>query len=329
MTTKTSFPRNNLIAPAGLFIPCTKNTELVKIINLISQQNPLQKKRINKFLKAQNEEYWEFAENLSSILNHSFLTDDKSRREAAAAYNKMCMDFLKEQIRFRKTGVYRISDASFAVEQVYDDMNVMRYYMVGLLISYLFWPNHYELFRFFKDNLPTAAKTKSYLEVGVGHGLFTSNMLKYYPKIDAKAVDISETSIRTAKEILKTFQVNTDHIEFIHGDYLSLDFQESGFDFIIMGEVLEHVNNAPDFMVRTKKLLNRGGSIYLSTCANSPALDHVYHFKSADEIRDLITSHGFKIVKDLALPAEDVPPDRWAAELTTINYCALLEHTDA
>jgi 2-polyprenyl-3-methyl-5-hydroxy-6-metoxy-1,4-benzoquinol methylase len=95
-----------------------------------------------------------------------------------------------------------------------------------------------------------------------------------------------------------------------------------------MGEVLEHVNNAPDFMARTKKLLNRGGSIYLSTCANSPALDHVYHFKSADEIRNLITSHGFKIVKDLALPAEDVPPERWDVELTTINYCALLEHSE-
>lgn len=305
------------------------STELLKIINLISQQNPLQKKRINKFLQTQKKEYWDFAENLSSVLNHSFLTDDDSRCQAALAYNKMCMDFLKEQIRFRKTGVYRINDASVAVDQVYGDMKVMRYYMVGLLISYLFWPNHYELFRFFKNNLPDAAKIKTYLEVGVGHGLFTSNMLRQYPGITAKAVDISETSIKTTKEILKTFQVEVDNIEFIHGDYLSLNFKESGFDFIIMGEVLEHVNNAPDFMVRTKKLLNRGGSIYISTCANSPALDHVYHFKSAEEIRELITSHGFKIVRDLALPAEDVPPERWASELTTINYCALLEHSDA
>lgn len=328
MPTETSIPQNNVTASSGLSNLRTKNIELLKIIDLISRQNPLQKKRIHKFLQGQNQEYWDFAENLSSVLNHSFLADDKSRRQAAAAYNKMCMDFLKEQIRFRKTGVYRIDDASVAVEQVYGDMSIMRYYMVGLLISYLFWPNHYELFRFFKNNLPSPAKIKSYLEVGVGHGLFTSNMLKRYPGIDAKAVDISETSIRTAKEILKTFQVDTNDIEFICCDYLSLNFQESGFDFIIMGEVLEHVNNAPDFMVRTKKLLNRGGSIYLSTCANSPALDHVYHFKSADEIRDLITSHGFKIVKDLALPAEDVPAERWAAELTTINYCALLEHTE-
>lgn len=328
MINETTIPKNNLTNPSGHLVPYTKNTELLKIIELISQQNPLQKKRIHKFLQAQNKEYWEFSENLSSILNHSFLTDDNSRQQAAAAYNKMCMDFLKEQIRFRKTGVYRIDDASIAVKQVYSDINVMRYYMVGLLISYLFWPNHYELFRFFKDNLPDAAKCKNYLEVGVGHGLFTSNMMKIHPGILAKAVDISETSIQTAKEILRTFQVDTDNIEFIHGDYLSVDFPETGFDFIIMGEVLEHVNNAPDFMARTKKLLNRGGSIYLSTCANSPALDHVYHFKSADEIRNLITSHGFKIVKDLALPAEDVPPERWDVELTTINYCALLEHSE-
>jgi len=307
-------------------VSLTNNQELLKIINLISEKNPLQKKRIRNFLEKQNSDYWEFAEKLSATLNHSFLNDDSKRLQAANAYNKMCMDFLREQIRFRKTGVYRIDDASYAVEQVYDDINVMRYYMVGLLISYLFWPNHYELFRFFKNNLPSSAKVNSYLEVGVGHGLFTSSILKCMPDVKATLVDISETSIKTAKEIMKTFQVDTENIEFIHGDYLKTNFTDMGFDFIIMGEVLEHVNNAPEFMMRTKGLLNQDGTIYLSTCANSPALDHVYHFKSADEIRNMIYEHGFRIIKDLALPAENVPPERWEAELTTINYCALLEH---
>ena len=58
------------------------------------------------------------------------------------------MDFLKEQIRFKKTGVYCIDDASIANEEVYSDPKVMRYYMVGLLISYMFWPNHYALYQF-------------------------------------------------------------------------------------------------------------------------------------------------------------------------------------
>ena len=299
--------------------------ELQKIVDLISEQNPLQKKRIHAFLKNQSEEYWNFAEELSDILNHSFLVSDEDRIQAAKSYNKMCMDFLAEQIRFRKTGVYRINDANVAQKTVYSDLVVMRYYMVGLLLSYLFWANHYELFRFFLKNLPKH-EIKSYLEVGVGHGLFTSTMLSQYPSTKATIVDISETSIRTAKEILETFQVDHSPINFIHGDYLKTSVDESGFDFIIMGEVLEHVNDATSFMRKTKSLLNHNGTIYLSTAANSPALDHVYHFHSADEIRELIHDTGFKIISDLALPAEDVPSERWEEELVTINYCALLAH---
>jgi 2-polyprenyl-3-methyl-5-hydroxy-6-metoxy-1,4-benzoquinol methylase len=305
-----------------------KSVELIKIIDLISMNNPLQKKRIHNFLKKQNSEYWDFAESLSANLNHSFLTDDFKRLQAANAYNKMCMDFLREQIQFRKTGSYRIEDATIALSEVYNDINVMRYYMVGLLISYIFWPNHYELFRFFKLNLPKSSKIMSYLEVGVGHGLFTSTLLKSIPSIKATLVDISKTSIEIAKEIINTFQVEKNNINYIHGDYLKINFDNTGFDFIIMGEVLEHVNNAPDFMTQTKNLLNKGGSVYLSTCANSPAIDHVYHFKSVDEIRNLIREHNFKIVKELVLPVDNIPTEQWEKELTTINYCALLMHAN-
>jgi 2-polyprenyl-3-methyl-5-hydroxy-6-metoxy-1,4-benzoquinol methylase len=326
---KLQFENNLSIPITSDFLPPDVNSpELLKIIELISLQNPLQKKRIRNFLRSQTGEYWSYAESLSKILNHTFLTNDDERQQAALAYNKMCMDFLREQIRFRKTGVYRINDSSVAVEEVYNDLNVMRYYMVGLLISYLFWPNHYELFKFFKKQLSQMNAPKSYLEVGVGHGLFTSTIMERFPSVAATIVDISATSIRTAKEILKTFQIDAGLIDIIHGDYLTVDFGARAFDFIIMGEVLEHVNNAPDFMARTKKILKKGGSIYLSTCANSPALDHVYHFKSADEIRDLIRSAGFKIVSDIALPAENVPPELWEKELTTINYCAHLEHNE-
>lgn len=299
--------------------------ELTKIIDLISSKNPLQKKRIETFLKYQDEEYWMFAEELSRILNYRFLLSEKQRIKAANSYNRMCMDFLREQIRFRKTGVYRIADASVANKEVYSDIEVMRYYMVGLLLSYLFWSNHYQLFRFFKDNLPKR-QLSNFLEVGVGHGLFTSTMLRQYSNIKGTLVDISATSILIAKEVLQTFQIDPSNLQFILGDYLKVSIPESDFDFIIMGEVLEHVNNAPLFMTRTKELLNPNGSIYLSTATNSPALDHVYHFHSIDEIRDLIYGSGFQIISELALPSENIPPERWEEELITINYCALIGH---
>lgn len=300
--------------------------EFQKIIDLVSRQNPLQKKRLGVFLsRQQSERYWQFAEELSAILNGSLLKEEKDRINGAASYNKMCMDFLKEQIRFRKTGKYRIEDAAIARTEVYNDTTVMRYYMVGLLISYLFWPNHFELYNFFINNLPEN-EIKSYLEVGVGHGLFTSTMLKKYGGISATIVEISETSISTAKEVFKAFRIDKSKIQFMHQDFLKANLGKNVFEYIIMGEVLEHVNNATAFMEHTKKLLADDGSLYISTAANSPALDHVFHFHNVKEIRDLFHKTGFAIVSDLALPSEDLPKDKWEEELITINYCAILKH---
>jgi 2-polyprenyl-3-methyl-5-hydroxy-6-metoxy-1,4-benzoquinol methylase len=299
--------------------------ELQKIVDLISQQNPLQKKRINAFLNKQDASYWRFAEDLSVILNRSFLVDVASRKNAAKSYNKMCMDFLKEQIQFKKTGTYSVQDAAVANSEVYSDPIVMRYYMVGLLVSYLFWPNHYQLFQFFKKHLPPK-NICNYLEVGVGHGLFTSTLLSHKPALEGTLIDISAVSIKTAMEVFDTFQVDQSKLRFINEDYLTAGFEGNQFQFIIMGEVLEHVNDAPAFMKKTKSLLAEDGSIYISTCANSPAIDHVYHFHNIKEIQDLLRSTGFEIVEDLSLAAEAVSPEDWEKELVTVNYCALLQH---
>jgi 2-polyprenyl-3-methyl-5-hydroxy-6-metoxy-1,4-benzoquinol methylase len=300
------------------------NSDLLKIINLVSKTNPLQKKKIISFISGQDKTYFDFAEDLSRTILYDFLTSEAEQIDAAAAYNKMCMDFLKEQIRFKKTGVYRIDDASIANEEVYSDPKVMRYYMVGLLISYMFWPNHYELYQFFIKHLPKNS-TKSYLEVGVGHGLFSSTMLKTFENIKATCVDISETSIKTAKEVLKSFHVNTINVDYILGDFFNVSIDQK-FDFIIMGEVLEHVNDASGFMRRAKTFLNPHGRIYMSTAANSPALDHVYHFKNEQEIRDLLDETGFAIEYELVLPADDIPKELWEEEMVTLNYCVILKH---
>jgi 2-polyprenyl-3-methyl-5-hydroxy-6-metoxy-1,4-benzoquinol methylase len=303
------------------------NLELSKLVNMVFAQNALQKKRITKYFSDKaDSEFWFFAESLSKTLNNGLIASSEQRKKAAMAYNKMCNDFLMEQIKFKRTGKYSCVDAAIANTNVYDDPEVMRYYMVGLLLSYIFWKNHYELFRFFNDNFPKTVP-KNYLEVGVGHGLFTSTLIKKFPKIEANIVDISATSIETAKEVLKSFDLNIDKINFVHSDYLKVDFN-TRFDFIIMGEVLEHVNDAEMFMKKTKTLLAPGGRIYLSTAANSPALDHVYHFHNVQEMRDILTTNGFSIVKDLALPADDIPEKDWEKELVTINYCAILEHAN-
>jgi ubiquinone/menaquinone biosynthesis C-methylase UbiE len=137
-------------------------------------------------------------------------------------------------------------------------------------------------------------------------------------------IDISKTSLNLAREMLATFHITSPSVRFTLGDYLKTQINEK-FDFILMGEVLEHVNDAPDFMRRTRQLIQQNGTVFLSTCVNCPAIDHVYHFHNLEEIRVLLQEAGFSILRELALPAEAVSEAMWEEELVTINYCAILE----
>lgn len=294
-----------------------------KLVDIIIKQNPLQRKRIEKFCEEQGSDYWAFADQLSHRINRKILSTEPDLQKGAAAYNKMCMDFLKEQIKFKKSGKYSIAKASIAEENVYSQLDVMTYYMVGLLISYMLWPNHYKLYEFFLHHLPERP-IKNYLEVGVGHGLFSSTVLDRHPTSHGTGIDISETSIAIAKQTLNAFDVSPNRMDFIHSDYMEADLPHNSFDFIIMGEVLEHVDDAPSFMRQTHKYLAPEGHVYLTTCANCPALDHVYHFRRVQEIRDLLNKAGFRIIAESALPADNVPEEEWEQELTTINYCCTL-----
>jgi 2-polyprenyl-3-methyl-5-hydroxy-6-metoxy-1,4-benzoquinol methylase len=299
--------------------------ELMRIVDTVAAQNPLQRKRIEGFIATQDEGYWSFAEDLSHTINHAFLHSERERTEAARSYNRMCMDILREQIRFRKTGTYLLEDADVARETVYAQTEIMRYYITGLLLSYLFWPNHYSMIHFFKEHLEHV-QVRRCLEVGAGHGLFTAEVIRRFPNLEMTLVDISETSINLSREILTAFQLDPQRVQFIQNDFLAVSPPAGGFDFIVMGEVLEHVNDAMGFLAQARRGLAADGAIFLSTCVNCPAIDHIYHFHTVDEIRDLVRSAGLTVVRDLAMPAENVPADRWQEELVTINYCAILAH---
>ena len=107
-------------------------------------------------------------------------------------------------------------------------------------------------------------------------------------------------------------------------DILNMDFEEK-YDFITMGEVLEHVIHPEKLLIKLKQLLNPKGRIYISTCVNCPAIDHVYHFKKVEEIREMIQACGLKIESELVLPVEELPMEEIVRKKVTINYCSILQ----
>lgn len=299
--------------------------EFSRMVDLVSSLNQLQKKRIHNFISSQGEQFWEDAESLCISLNSSFLRNDDERLATSEAYIRMSMDFLKEQIRFKKTGIYLLQDAGQANIEIYNNSEVMSYYMIGLLLSYLLWPNHYKMLRFFEDYLDSSIKIDSYLDVAPGHGLFAAKVMRKYPTLKCTLLDISPTSIAITSRILQSFQIDSHRFDLIEGDFLVAPIEGDSFDFISMGEVLEHVNDPLSFLIRARNLLHDDGHIFMTTCTNAPALDHIYHFKNVNEIREMIHAAGLNILNEEVLPAEDVPEELCEIELVTINYCCILE----
>lgn len=296
-----------------------------EIVELIGNRSPLQKKRLHGYLSGCDSAFFkeaeEFASRYTAFLDGRGISIDY----AVDAYLKMCANMLRCQVEYLRTGSYPQVTAEQAKETIYESETEMLSYMVALGISQFLWPTHYRMFSFFKQAIDDHADSvSSYLEIGPGHGLFMEYALSRLRNLDtAVAIDISPISFDLSRAIIREFSPGQKEVDFILGDVTKTDFDRS-FDFITMGEVLEHVNEPTVLLEKVKARLAKGGNVFLSTCANCPAIDHVVQFTTVKEIRDLITKAGLTIADDLALPVEAMSVPQAEAARVTINYCALL-----
>jgi len=295
------------------------------------KKSPFQKKKIEQYLLTRDENYFSEAEEFA-VMYAGYLESQKiDLQYAVQAYQKLCNDMMKCQIFFMKTGKYSTvsSDADQANDNIYKNEEVMKLYMIGLALSQFLWPSHYEIYTCLLDSLKSRSKViKNYLEIGPGHGLFLNKALEIMsPDALATAVDISKTSIDITRSIINYLRPNASNVVYHNIDMLKLDLNNS-FDFITMGEVLEHVNFPKVLLSKLRDLLAQDGRAFVSTCVNCPAIDHVYHFKTVDEIRVMFNECGLEIDEERIQPVEDLPFEEIMEKKITINYCAILKKSN-
>ena len=304
-----------------------KSENFAKIVEKIYLKSPLQKKKLQQYLNSRDDKFFLEAEEFAAqymgyLANQSIPLD-----YVVEAYLEMCNNMMKSQIEFMKTNKYTIDQHSDAFDEVYSNEVKMKSYMIGLAVSQFLWETHYGMYSFFAKNVLKLSKNiHTYLEIGPGHGLFLNKALGYLGNdVTVDAVDISPISIGISKSIMNYFQPDFKNIEYHNSDILKFDINKK-FDFITMGEVLEHVNFPEKLLMKIRDLLNDGnGRAFVSTCVNCPAIDHVYHFKHVDEIREMIENCGLKIEDEAVLPVENLPMEDIIQKKITINYCSQLK----
>lgn len=302
-------------------------THFNALLKIISQRSPLQMKRILKYLSGRDAIFWQradkFARNLSM---HTSKTGMGLKKEdVVEAYLKMCGDMFVEKIKFQETGAYSCSSAKKAYESVYSSEQVMTPYMYGLALSYFLWPNHYAIYDFFIHEIKTVkSNVNRYLEVGAGHGLFLSGALDAFPGADFAVVDISQACIAITQRFVQRLSGRSRKIVFHRSDIMSFD-PAATFSMICMGEVLEHVDHPEELLIKVQDLLEPHGTLFISTCCNSPAIDHIHLFRNIRQVRDLFKKTGFRIRKELALPVDTSRNQVDDYDEIELNYAAVLE----
>jgi len=228
-----------------------------------------------------------------------------------------------EQIYFNRHKRYRHSTFAEVAESVYHDAEYMNRYMYGLAISTFLWPNHVAMLRMFRAEIPTTAGGR-YLEIGPGHGFLLLAAAEVGGYDELLAVDLSEASVRQTKAIMEHFQpgcpVHIEKLDFLDAAHL----KPRTFDAVVMGEVLEHVEDPARFLRRIAELATKDAFIFITTCINSPAVDHIYLWRTIDSLEEMIDACGLDIVKALRLPYEGTTLKESVASELPINVAYTL-----
>ncbi|MEZ4923798.1 MAG: class I SAM-dependent methyltransferase [Crocinitomicaceae bacterium] len=287
----------------------------------IAEANPIHAKKLRKNLGKQEEAYLRKANDFLEEYVDFASRLGKDLEFGVECYLRMLSDFTQEYVSFMNSGEYTTKSFEDANRRVYNNPDVMEYYMHGLLLSQVLWVHHNDIVLFFQKYLPDYnGNVERYLEIGAGHGMYISEAMKVFgPKVTYDVVDISPTSIELSKNFIKSDQVN-----YVLSDIY--DYQpDQKYDFITLGEVIEHVEQPVELLMAIRSMLAPDGCLFLTTPANAPAIDHIYLFRNAQEIRDVLKEGGFEIVHEITKFVEDVPKEIAEELKITLMYGAFLK----
>lgn len=243
----------------------------------------------------------------------------------AECYLTIVGDTLREQIYFQKHKKYRYSSFDEVAKGVYFNEEYMSFYMYGLALTSFLWPNHLSMFRFFRDTIP-AGKKGSYLEIGPGHGYYLMTAMQRSSYDSFTGVDISETSIAQTRALIEHFTGGSPKkYELRCMDFLQCDLPDASFDAVVMGEVLEHVEQPDLFLKQIARIAKKDAYIFVTTCINAPAVDHIYLFKDPAQLERLFSACGLRISKELIKPYEGKTLQESLDQSLAINVAYVLE----
>jgi 2-polyprenyl-3-methyl-5-hydroxy-6-metoxy-1,4-benzoquinol methylase len=116
-------------------------------------------------------------------------------------------------------------------------------------------------------------------------------------------VDISSASVALTRDIVRHFEIEKKcRAEVIETDFLTFQPENQDYSCIVMGEVLEHVEDPGRFLSTIARLSGPSTHIFITTCMNAPAVDHISLFRTGKDVEDIIAASGLEMVEACYVP---------------------------
>ena len=224
------------------------------------------------------------------------LPDDQALAAAVAGYSRFALEALRLQARFERDRLYAPKSYLDVAEKVYDnDAYMTSCYLPGLLISNYLWPHHYRQLRYFEEVFVAEMvrrRAEHFYDVGVGTGLYSRLALVGAPRSLGLGIDISPSSQYFAEQHVGAFGVSDRYAVELRD---IVKHPAVPLDWLICVEVLEHLEDPVEFLRALRTMLRPGGRAFIGTALNAANADHIYLYRTADDVRIQLGQAGFSV----------------------------------
>ena len=290
------------------------HTILAQMLEIIEELNPLHAKKIRKNSRLFNDEYDAiFAPMLEKFMR---VLNDRSYdlRNAVECYLRMIVEITLEQINFIRNESYSNASYSEVEKRVFTDKDKFNSFTLALFISELLWPQHFLVyFRFIHLFELYGGKTERFVDIGGSHGQYINYV--FNRSLIEKPFLLFSNPLSLA---MVNWFVSPSDYEMMDEKSIYENMKE--YDWVTMGETLEHTENPSKYIEIALRLLKKEGYLFVTAPINAPAIDHVFCFRSKGEVLSMFRDKGLTLVDEIQVFAEESQKIKYG----TASVCSVL-----
>ena len=268
---------------------------------ILEQGRNLLAKQIAYQAETHGEAFWEEAQRLVAL-------SQSLGGKPVEAILEYTLAYLKEQAAFVATGEYSNDSFDTVNENVYSNPDVMLgFYLDGLMLSHAFWPIHFDMHKFYRrEFLSRVPDAGVGAEFGFGHGLYLHDLLLESQERIVHGYDISEHAIQFAGRLLAQAGLPEHRYQLNAGNVCKpMDLASGSLRWAICAEVMEHIPDPVFSFGQIQSFLQPGAPFFITTVANSNAIDHLHLFTDISQVHDVLEQAGLQVVAEQSFAVAD------------------------